>query len=80
MGFYFSGALFVPPAVQCRHRGKFNTKRPYRHFERMVIDEITKPILPKHFIDESKVCPRTTEVPVMTIQVNMTLNSIIAPR
>ena len=46
MLFNISGSLFVPPLVQCRHRGKFHVRRPRQFFERREFEAMTEVITP----------------------------------
>ena len=48
----------MPPLVQCRHRGKIQIRNPKSHYDRMVMDAITKPVVPLMIEDPAEICSR----------------------
>ena len=55
----FPGTLYIPPFVQCRHRGKINIQRPCAGpLERRVFEAITQPIVLDRLEEPSKLCSR----------------------
>ncbi len=51
----------MPSLIQCRHRGKWHSKRPDYHKtkERLVFEQVTKEILPEDLVtDPTNICGR----------------------
>ena len=51
----------MPSLIQCRHRGKWHSKRPDYHKtkERLVFEQVTKEILPEDLVtDPTSICGR----------------------